>query len=206
MNMRIDMHVHSNYSRDGLHSISRLAAVAKKKGFEALGICDHDILTPKKKVKGIALLFGEEVSCAEGHVCIFGIRKSMKNGIHVLELIDKVHEEGGIAIPAHPLSIFKKGIGTLAFDVEVDALEKYNGNDYISSIRMMARGGNGTGGSDAHSVYEIGNAYTVLECEPKEDDILENIRKGMFKSAWRPNPMSVTRRQLERVAQRISRV
>jgi hypothetical protein len=203
MDMRIDMHVHSNYSPDGLHSVERMAAVAKKKGFDGIGICDHDMLTPKRNVDGIALFFGEEVSCAEGHVCVFGIGKGIEKGIRAAELVDKVHDEGGVAIPAHPLSIFKKGLGPLAFRIGADALEKYNGSDYISNMRMIASGVNGVGGSDAHSIYEIGSAYTVFECAPNEADILEEVRKGTFKPVWRPNPVSITARHIEKAMRRV---
>lgn len=203
--MLIDLHIHSNYSCDGLHSIERIAEEAKKKGFDGIGICDHDVLAPKRKVDGIVILSGEEVSCAEGHVCVFGIGKEIEKGIRAVELVDIVHDEGGVVIPAHPFSLFKKGLGSLAFEIGADAVEKYNGNNVISNIRMIARGTNGTGGSDAHSVYEIGNAYTVMECEANEEDILEEIRKKRFRPVWKPNPLSVLMRHGERIRRALKR-
>ena len=56
----------------------------------------------------------------------------------------------------------------------------------------------GTGGSDAHSWYEVGNAYTVLDCKPREDAVLDAIRAGKMQAMMSQDVMAIARRKWER--------
>jgi predicted metal-dependent phosphoesterase TrpH len=199
--MRIDFHVHSTHSGDGQNTIGELALEAKKRNLDAIAICDHNVLTPRTKtnVKGLLILFGEEVSCAEGHACIFGVKRAYPRGIRVRELVRKVHAEGGIVVIPHPFSRWRDGMGELAFKAGADAVEKYNGADPLNNMLAMGRKYNGTAGSDAHSVHELGNAYTEMDCAPSERAILEAVRKGRYKPFWKLNPVGYVRRQAGKV-------
>lgn len=205
--MRIDFHVHSTYSGDGQNTVGELALEAKKRKLDAIAICDHNALTPKQKinVKGLLVLFGEEVSCAEGHACIFGVKKTYPYGIGVRELIEEVHSEGGIVIIPHPFSAWRDGMGELAFKVGADAVEKYNGADPLNNMLARDRKYNGTAGSDAHTIHELGNAYTEMDCALKESEILEAVRKGKYKPFWRLNPFSYVHRQAGKVGKLLRR-
>ncbi len=204
--MKIDFHVHSAHSSDGQDTVGELALAAKKRGLDAIAICDHNVLTPKTKVdvKGLLVIFGEEVSCAEGHACVFGVKKTYPRGIGVRELIRKVHSEGGIVIIPHPFSKWREGMGELAFKVGADAVEKYNGADPLNNMLARDRKYNGTAGSDAHTIHELGNAYTEMDCALKEAEILDAVRKGKYRPSWKLNPFSYVRRQAGKVGKILS--
>jgi predicted metal-dependent phosphoesterase TrpH len=46
------------------------------------------------------------------------------------------------------------------------------------------------GGSDAHYGPEIGSAYTIVDAEPKVEDITEAIRKGLCRPSGGPIPLT----------------
>jgi len=193
--MRIDLHVHSSLSPDGYDSIGALAAAARRAGLDGIGVCDHNRLgRGKGRVGGVLVLYGEEVSTRQGHVLVYGVRRAFQKGMDAFELVEEVRKEGGVTIVAHPFSLWRSSLGGLAFDVRADALEKFNGSALLGNAIGAVRIPVGTGGSDAHAAFEVGGAYTVMECEAEEDEVLECIRKGRLSAVWRPNPINRLRR------------
>ncbi|MEM3031024.1 MAG: PHP domain-containing protein [Candidatus Micrarchaeia archaeon] len=193
--MRIDLHVHSNLSEDAFDSVEKLAAAASGKGMDALGICDHNKLKRRaRRIGRVVMLYGEEVSTAQGHVVVYGVERAFPAGIDAFELVERVREEGGVSIAAHPFCMGRHSLGKLAFELKADAIEKYNGSALLGNLLGMARVPVGVGGSDAHAAFEAGEAFTVMACEASEDDILSCIRKKKFAAAWMPNLMNRIRR------------
>ncbi|MEM4390128.1 MAG: PHP-associated domain-containing protein [Candidatus Micrarchaeia archaeon] len=204
MSIRIDLHVHSDVSEDAFDSVAKLAAAASKRGIEALGICDHNKLRRRaRRIGGVVLLYGEEVSTAQGHVVVYGIERAFPAGIDVHELIERVREEGGVSIAAHPFAMGRHSLGELALTAGVDAIEKFNGSAVLGNVVGMMKVPVGVGGSDAHTAFEVGEAFTVMPCGAHEDEILACIRKKKFVAAWRPNPLSRIRRFAVRMGLRV---
>jgi DNA polymerase III alpha subunit (gram-positive type) len=56
--LRIDLHVHTRRSLDGVHSIRSIAKYACKIGLDAIAITDHNILLPKNLARDISREFG----------------------------------------------------------------------------------------------------------------------------------------------------
>ncbi len=201
--MRLDFHVHSNLSKDALHSLKHLAVKAKAIGLDGIAVCDHDAM-PKDdfKLEGLLIMRGIECSAQEGHISVFGVPPDFDymKGIPAAEIARRAERAGGISIVNHAFSIRKRNsMGSHAFKVKATAIERFNGSDFIHNLRAWKSIPVGTGGSDAHSVYELGNAYTLLECEPWEDAVLEAVRKKQFKAVLAQNPFSILRRKYERL-------
>ena len=96
------------------------------------------------------------------------------------EVIEKIHDAGGIAIAAHPYDRFRGGVGDLIYKLKFDGVEVYNGRTLMSrknidNIKKISDslGIAKTGGSDAHSLREIGNICIEVSEEP-----IEAIKKG----------------------------
>ncbi|MBI4399425.1 hypothetical protein HY570_01625, partial [Candidatus Micrarchaeota archaeon] len=159
---------------------------------------DHNYLEKKQEqlLDNFFILYGTEISTAEGHVSIFGVKKEYKRGIPAQDLIDKVNDENGVSVITHPFAIRKSSLGKLALKINATALEKFNGSDFIHNLLALKYIKNGTGGSDAHTWDEIGNAYTLIDAELNKDSILDALRKGIFKPVYSCNYFSLMKRYL----------
>ncbi|UGS37640.1 CehA/McbA family metallohydrolase [Capillimicrobium parvum] len=102
------VHVHSVYS-DGTGTISEIAAAAARAGADAVLVTDHD------RMGGLAhagwhgdvlVAVGVEVSPSHGsHLLAFGTPAPVRhNGRALAQILDAVHEAGGVGFAAHPFS------------------------------------------------------------------------------------------------------
>lgn len=198
--MKADLHVHSNASSDGLHSVRLLAKYAVKKRFDAIGICDHNAVHRKKAQRSNPLiLYGQEASCAEGHMLVYNYERRIPLHTPAVEAVEAVLAENGICIPAHAFSLRKPSMRGVAQRIGATCVEKFNGTDFVHNLAAAERIVNGTGGSDAHAGYEIGNAYTVFGCDAVAEQVFEALRRGAFAPVWSPNVATIIRRYLEKV-------
>jgi len=195
--LKIDLHVHTYYSTDGITTLNEVVHYAKKRGLDAVAITDHDTVGGALeliKQQNLLILPGVEVSTGRGHLLALNITEPIPPKLDIQETVDKVRELGGIAVVAHPVVVFKPGIGhkiSSAFDI--DAVEVVNAAafPFFLSTRMSRQIAlrlmlPQTAGSDAHYPQEIGNAYTEVDADLNRDDIIEAIRKGKTVPCGKP--------------------
>ena len=189
MEVRADLHIHTAHSTDGKEAVKRVVHKAMKIGLGAIAITDHNVVSAwgealeQAEKDGIILIKGEEVSSSEGHILAYGINERVRKGMSPEETVDAIREQGGLAVAAHPYRM-SNGLGEKAVRrVDFDALEAINSR---STSRVNDRGRRlaeelglpMTGGSDAHSLDEIGAAYTIFTDIENEEDALNAIKKG----------------------------
>jgi hypothetical protein len=108
------IHVHSDFSRDGLHSVADLAEFGRESGFRFVGLTDHaedfspqDMKDFKEECEKhsddtCVVIPGLEFRCAEDvHILALGIN----GGIHdddPVKVASEIGRRGGLAILAHP--------------------------------------------------------------------------------------------------------
>jgi len=186
--LKIDLHVHTCYSHNGIATPKQLVAYSKKRGLDGVAITDHDTIQGALRLvndKELMIIPGVEVSTLQGHVLALNVTEPIPPQLSVLETIEKIHELGGIAIAAHP-SVMLKGLRMHACrGLDFDAVEVINSAAFPFSLstylnRKMAVNLNlpQTGGSDAHYALEIGCAYTLIDADPERDEIAGAIRRG----------------------------
>lgn len=198
--MRFDIHVHTN-AVDGRYSPRQVVAHAKKIGLNGIAIVDHDevkgnIEAQKYAGDDFTVVPGIEFSTTHGHILGLGSTDIPEKYIGYTfkqerfpppdEVIDLIHDRGGIAIAAHPFDrirgSFGKAIRTLAFD----AIEIINGHTLLNSQDPSKiadeLGLPKVGGSDAHSIHEIGNICLNFD----GDDVIEAIRKNKVEITSKP--------------------
>jgi len=187
--MKLDMHIHSIYSRDGTAAPKDILKFSKKVGMDGLAIADHNAIDGSREAfsmgvsEGLLVVRAVEVSAAEGHVVAYGVKDLVPKGLPVTETIEKIHELGGVAVAAHPKR-FPSGVGLdVARDAKFDAIEALNGGssrrnnsaaEKLAKLMKMPV----VGGSDAHELEQVGKCYTVVDGASSEDDVLEAILKG----------------------------
>ena len=190
MKLKIDLHIHSHYSKDGFESISDIILEAKKKGLDGIALTDHntiDGLDEAKKIgikNGIIVITGCEIKSMHGDILAYGVTDVIKKGMSVTETIYRIHELNGIAVAAHPYPEISHRTKMYKFlNLGFDVIETKNARSLLMNYKSkkMAEKLNipQTGGSDAHSLGEIGNAYTEIDSKDKtEKSILEAIKSG----------------------------
>ena len=95
------------------------------------------------------------------------------------EAVAEIRRCGGIAILAHPFQKPERQAKELQFDLDgietANARAAYKNPAAHEQAAALAeqRGLPPIGGSDAHSVQEVGNAYTEIECESLSSSALK---------------------------------
>lgn len=192
--MLAELHCHTTYSTrarvkfEGLNTPDEMVAYAKRIGIDALAITDHNVaLSPShakrlEKKHGILVIPGEEVSSSDGHILALGISELIKDRLSAEETIERIHDQGGVAIAPHPFDVYGKGIGTLAR--KCDAIEVFNAinHDRISNFNshVFAKKHRlpSVAGSDAHCTAMLGYGLTRMENVSTIDGILKSIKRG----------------------------
>jgi len=176
--MLIDLHVHTKLSSDSNVSPESYLEMASRSPVPLGAICftehrlfpvDPDLDRVYEELAarfGIHIFKGIEADTDLGHLLIFGVsrelqrRFDLEGRMHRAQLmIEMVHGEGGIAIPAHPFR--DSGYGTRLDELlarlgpALNAVEAINGqNTHEQNVAALAAceklGLTAVGGSDAH--------------------------------------------------------
>ncbi len=176
----IDLHCHTRGSFDCLSSPRDVVMAAADRGLTHLAITDHDRIDAALDARelapaGLTVIVGEEVKTREGDlICLF-LERAIPPGLSAVETVAAVREQGGLVGIPHP---FDRLRGSLLRDASmaslasmVDWVEVHNarlvGNGNEQAAAFAAEHGlPGVAVSDAHSVMEVGVAYSVLDGDP----------------------------------------
>ncbi|GCE11104.1 phosphotransferase [Tengunoibacter tsumagoiensis] len=180
---KADLHMHSTYS-DGCATIDELLAhVQVNTDLDVIALTDHDVIDGALRARDLwakgnyrfDFIVGEEVTTTEGHLLGLFIEKRIQPGLSMERSIDLIHEQGGLAVVAHPLHRFFRHSCQLAVmdrihaarDVWFDGVETWNASfcglyaNYIAMGTTRERYGlPELGNSDAHTLSGIGSAYS----------------------------------------------
>lgn len=193
-----DLHVHTKNSGDSPCKVREVIDSAKKKGLSGIAITDHNTTSGLEEALKITegedflLIPGIEISSEDGHILGLGIEEEIPRYLPASEVVERIHDLGGIAVSAHPFSLSDKPFSALR--AEFDAIEIFNPRRYIGNHLAENYASKhripGTGGSDAHFCEEVGFAGVRLDCELQVDDVLEKIKQGKASVFGRLLPLS----------------
>lgn len=191
MKLKVDIHIHSRFSRDGLEDIEKIIIKAKSVGLDAIAITDHNTVEGLEEAArlsrkhGLIVIPGEEIKTMQGDILSLGTRRHIPKGLDAGETIRLIHRNRGIAIAVHPYSskLFHHfSIGKLSEKLDIDAIEVINSRTLIGNRMALETALKYSipkvSGSDAHMISEIGNAYTAVEAKRNVKSILNAIKKG----------------------------
>jgi predicted metal-dependent phosphoesterase TrpH len=181
--MRFDIHVHSNHS-DGRPSPAEIVEYAKGR-LDGVAITDHNTIDGSLEALKYAganftVIPGVEVSSNEGHILALGVNELIQRDLSAQETVERIHALGGLAVAAHPYDTFRSGVGDLILELPFDAVEVVNGHTFGNRrdpVRVCSEAGLPmVGGSDAHSLREIGSVTNRFE-----GDWMQAVKRGDLK-------------------------
>ena len=176
----VDLHCHTKASFDCLSAPAAVVKAAVDRGLTHLAITDHDRIdgaleARKRAPKGLSVIVGEEVKTREGDlICLF-LERAIEPGQTADETIAAAREQGALVGIPHPFDRLRRSVlleeGMATLGTKVDWVETHNarligrGNERAAAF-AREHGLPGVAVSDAHSILEVGVAYTALDGDP----------------------------------------
>ncbi len=213
-----DLHIHSNFSRDGESSVGDCLLRAAEVGLDVIAITDHDTVEGSRaalaKKSKVIVIPGVEISTLQGHLIVLGTLEPIPPGLDVLETIRIAHGLEGVVILPHPFHMWRHGVAVQyrAAMPAVDAIETFNSRYIVGTANKKAAriarilGKPSVGGSDAHNARYIGFGRTYVSAKPDPESILEAIRDGATMAGGHMTPLhTYTRQSLRSTWRRIKR-
>lgn len=183
---KFDLHIHTFFSRDSFIKPQLLPKTAALKGLAGFAVTDHDFFGAHKKLEPGSMIVvpGMEIRTTAGDILALFIQEPVHSR-DPFEVSDKVKAQDGVVIAAHPFGFPRLGesMSMKVFNL-LDGVEVVNARNLLRKQNMRALelarrlGKSEVGGSDAHTLHEVGRAYTLAEASSLEELHLM-IRKKM---------------------------
>ena len=179
-----DLHIHTLASDGTAGVVEILDHVERNTELDVIAITDHERIDAALAGRAIArdrglrfeVVVGEEVTTLGGHLLALWLEAPVKPFRSMRTTIAEIHDQGGIAIPAHPLvpyPLCAQGfmLRRLLADeprYRPDALEAFNpttlGRPWHTRVVRFAEqhGLARVGNSDAHDLASIGIGYSTF--------------------------------------------
>lgn len=188
---RADLHIHTLASDGTAGVVEILDHVERNTELDVIAITDHERIDAALAGRAMArdrglsfeVVVGEEVTTLGGHLLALWIETTVKPFRSLRSTIAAIHDQGGIAIPAHPLVPYPLCAQAFALKRLLaddphhhpDAIEAFNPTTlgrpmHAQVVRFaeehhLARVGN----SDAHALEAIGSGYTTFPGHDGDD-------------------------------------
>ena len=183
---RADLHLHTLYSDGTARLVDLLDWVEQRTKLDLVAITDHDRIDGALRARAMHaagpyhfdLVVGEEITTRSGHLLGLFLTSPIPAFRSVTETVERIHEQGGLAVVPHALGIFLSlGRGSLLRlqndprpERHLDAVELINPSlggrlRHAALAELNAQHLNlpGLGNSDAHVLETVGSASTWFE-------------------------------------------
>jgi predicted metal-dependent phosphoesterase TrpH len=217
------MHCHTRLSVDSLNDPRKLVEAAAARGMGALCVTDHNALANALALSRmddlpIPVIASEEVKTNEGEIIGYYLTELVPKGLTPEETVKRIKGQGGLACVPHPFDSMRTGsrlkTPALVRLVEagmIDIIEVFNAraakaDDNERALQFAREHGLPmSGGSDAHTLIEIGRAYAEVEPFSGPEEFLQALKNGTVRgelsnslvhisSTWAKVVKTVTRR------------
>jgi hypothetical protein len=176
--MKMDLHIHSKYSYDSFSNPHKILKIAKKKGFGAISITDHDTMDVYKKNSfdsEVLLIPGMEIKTDMGDVIgLFLNEEIFSRSFH--DVVSEIKDQDGIVVLPHP---YRRKCDPKKLIKNVDLIEVINSRSRsVENKRALINFGADNKktitGSDAHMYFEIGASFTEMDVISENLDDLKS--------------------------------
>jgi len=192
--LKLDLHIHSEYSDDGIGSPKEIIRNLKKRGLHGMAITDHNSVEGSLKAlsvspKDFIVIPGLEISTLDGHMIALNVKEDIQRELSVEETVERIIDLGGTPIVPH---LYRNMSGIKEEKLKkiytkLSAIEVFNScsvpQSNLKTVKIAKEFNlGGTGGSDSHEPAYVGLGYTVINSTDfSKDSIMSEINK---KKTW----------------------
>mgnify|MGYP004517729865 FL=1 len=191
----LETHCHTKYSKDSMLPFSLLYLKCRLCHINWIAITEHNNIQGavefkkycEKKKNKLHVIIGEEIMTTDGEVIGLYLKDEIPSGLSCEETMDKIFSQGGIVYIPHPYD--EKRAKTVLKEEcirnnrsRIDCIECYNGRNISDRYALKQTeiaekyGLTSVIGSDAHTVFEIGRNYMIVNCIP---DSPKNFKRAL---------------------------
>ena len=174
--IKIDLHMHTCASKDGVLHPAAIIKEAKQRGLDRICITDHNTIAGARvahKIDPEFVIVGEEIKIDRGcEILAFFVQERVPPGLSAQETINRLQAQGAVISVSHPFDPHRNQPWTEEWLEAVlpglDAIEAFNARTIRARDNDKARAFAAahnlpvTAGSDAHTAREIGVAYLEM--------------------------------------------
>ena len=189
---RVELHCHTIYSKDSLTTPEKLLQACERKGIERVAVTDHNSIDGALATHELdpqRVIVGEEIYTSKGELLAFFVKEYIPGGLHPLETIELLRDQGAFISVSHPFDQQRGGhweeTDLLEILPHIDAIETFNARctfaKYNERAQQFAEEHNllGTVGSDAHAPRELGNATLSMAEFSDASTFKKNLREAV---------------------------
>ena len=160
-------------------------------GINCVAIADHGTAEGALKLQAVApftVIVAEEIMTHHGEIMGMFLNETIPSGLSVEESISRIRAQGGLVNIPHPFETIRGSAlnGKIMEKIveQIDVMEVFNARSPFpaSSDKALAfaqkYGIAQSTGSDAHTLYEIGNAYVEMPEFNGTEDFLQALAQG----------------------------
>jgi predicted metal-dependent phosphoesterase TrpH len=201
--LKIDFHTHTAEDpQDRIaYSARDLIDRAAAKGFDALAVTNHNAVTygddlrKYAAAKGLLLLPGAELTMENRHILVINPRFPVGPGIrYSLSDLARIKTPDSLFIAPHPFFIIFQSLGKrlpplLPFFDAIEFASYYNRlvNFNAPAVRLAAASGKPlVGTSDAHTEWQFGRTYALVDADKDLASIIAAVKAGRLEYRTRP--------------------
>jgi len=194
--MIFDMHIHTTLSPCSQLQLPQILDQAKVRGLDGVCITDHDTMAVRHTISegiqdnGLCVIFGMEYTTSEGDFLLFGPFEELPLNLTAKALLSHVASVDGVAIGAHPFRAQRQISEEILKEQLCNIIEGVNGRNTLHENQRVLEWHKRyklrqVGGSDAHSLDEIGLVPTSFTVPIRSrNDMIKALKKGCFQRVF----------------------
>jgi predicted metal-dependent phosphoesterase TrpH len=171
--------------------LDKIISRCQELGINCIAIADHGTAEgglAMQKIAPFKVIVAEEILTTEGEIMGMFLKRTVPSGVTPMEAIKRIREQDGLVNIPHPFETIRgsalkdKIIDEIAEDI--DLMEVLNSRSPFPANSNKARDFAlkynipGGAGSDAHTIYEIGNAYLEIPDFNTKEEFLKAVAQG----------------------------
>ncbi len=198
--LKADLHIHTKYSMDCDTPLEMIINRCLETGINCIAIADHGTVAGALKMQSLApftVIVAEEILTPAGEIMGLFLKEPIPSGQSAEQVVSQIKAQGGLVCIPHPFDTMRQSFDSRILEKiagQIGVIEAFNSRSPLarSSVKAKAfankHGIAKSAGSDAHTAYEIGNAYVEMPEFNTKDDFLQALAKGKI-TGHRTNPL-----------------
>ena len=181
--------------------LEKIVSRCLERGINCIAIADHGTIEGALKVQSIApfpVIIAEEILTPHGEIMGMFLKDGIPSGLSVEQTISRIQAQDALVCIPHPFDTLRHSAldGNILEELmgQIDVIEVFNSRSPLLRCSAKAQifaekyGFTKSAGSDAHTPYEIGNAYVEMPEFNGRDDFLNALSRGKV-FGHRTNPL-----------------